>query len=103
MKKLFLTAASTILAVGVLAACGDQDLDDPTMNEEPDFGTETEGDMGGFDEEPALDEGMDEGTEDFGGIEDESDNLESDLDMGEEEEDSFEFESEEDDAMEDEA
>ncbi|MEB1807030.1 MAG: hypothetical protein LPK26_06980 [Bacillaceae bacterium] len=98
MKKLFLTAASTILAVGVLAACGDQDLDDPTMTDEPDYGTETEGDMGGFDEEPA----MDEGTEDFGGFEDESDDLESDLDMGEEE-DTFEFETEEDDAMEDEA
>ncbi|OLO26546.1 hypothetical protein BTR23_22915 [Alkalihalophilus pseudofirmus] len=102
MKKLLLTAASTILAVGVLAACGDQDVDDPTMNEETDFGTETESDMGGFEEEPTMDESLDEGTEEFPATEDESSDFESDLDMGEEE-DSFEFESEENDLMEDES
>ncbi|WP_332695224.1 hypothetical protein [Halalkalibacter lacteus] len=39
-KKLFLTAASAILTLGVLAACGDE-AEDPTLN----GGTDTEMEM----------------------------------------------------------
>ncbi|WP_209123744.1 hypothetical protein [Alkalihalobacillus sp. BA299] len=97
MKKLLLTAASTILAIGVLAACGDQNIEDPTLNKEPDFGTETEGNTGNFEEEPAIEEGT-EGE--LPATEEESDDINSDLDMGDEGEESLEFESEENDQVE---
>ncbi|MFC0469079.1 hypothetical protein ACFFHM_00480 [Halalkalibacter kiskunsagensis] len=47
-KKLFLTAASAILTLGVLAACGDEG-EDPTLNGGTD--TEMEMDTGEMDSE----------------------------------------------------
>jgi hypothetical protein len=50
-KKLFLTAASAVLTVGLLAACGDDGLDEPTLGEDQDIEQEIE-----FDESEGTEE-----------------------------------------------
>ncbi|MFC0472722.1 hypothetical protein ACFFHM_20115 [Halalkalibacter kiskunsagensis] len=83
-KKMLLTAATAILTVGVLAACGDSDLDDPTLNEDADFETEVEMDGGNesveeFPEEDGTD--SEEFDTDFGTEEDETEEFDSELDV----------------------
>jgi tellurite resistance protein len=53
-KKLFLTAASAVLTVGILAACGDGELEEPTMGEDQDFEQEVE--MDEFDQSERTEE-----------------------------------------------
>lgn len=42
MRKIFLTTASAILSIGILVACGDDGLDEPTLGEDQEFEQEIE-------------------------------------------------------------
>ncbi|MDT8859737.1 hypothetical protein N0O92_05785 [Alkalihalobacillus sp. MEB130] len=85
-KKVILTAASAILTVGILAACGDNELDEPTLGEESEV--ETEMDMDGFDDAPEADEGVEELPE----LNEDTEEFDAELET--EEEDIEEFDSE---------
>ncbi|MFC0560317.1 hypothetical protein [Halalkalibacter alkalisediminis] len=95
MKKILLTTASAVLSLGILAACGDDGIDEPTLGgEEQDFEQEME-----FDES--------EGTEEFDtDVEAEFDETEEfdtefDAEMDETEEFDTEFDAETEDTEED--
>ncbi|WP_332692635.1 hypothetical protein [Halalkalibacter lacteus] len=84
-KKMLVTAATAILTVGVLAACGDSE--EPTLNEDANLETEVE--MDGGAEGTEMDEGVEEFPEEEG-----TDTEEFDTDFGTEEEGTEEFDTE---------
>ncbi|WP_332629464.1 hypothetical protein [Halalkalibacter flavus] len=86
-KKVFLTAASAILTVGILAACGDAEVDEPTLGEETEFETET--DMDGFDDAPA-----DEGVEELPEVDEETEEFDTEFETEDSEAEDFDTEVE---------
>ena len=94
MKKILLTTASAVLSLGILAACGDDGIDEPTLGEEQEFEQEME-----FDES----EGSEEVETDIDANFDEPEEVETDLDAEMEQTEEFdtEFEAETDDTEED--
>ncbi|MGO4886798.1 hypothetical protein ACJ2A9_03490 [Anaerobacillus sp. MEB173] len=88
-KKILLTAASAVLTIGVLAACGGQDLEEPTLNEEPAEMQIENDDMNGTHE---MEEGIEQSPAPEGNIEE----FETELESNDSNEEPIEVELEED-------
>ncbi|MGO4886803.1 hypothetical protein ACJ2A9_03515 [Anaerobacillus sp. MEB173] len=92
-KKIVLTAASAVITIGVLAACGGQEIDEPMLNDEPEIEMQQEA-------EP-YEEGyeMEEGFEEAPVPEETGEELDLEFDSSNPEEDSLEMELEENEAI----